>query len=310
MTDQKEPVTLITKISLKSVPDTDFFDWQAQFRAKIASAPGFMSLEISSPSNTKTCMLNQRFRSKTALDHWKKSETYKTLLQTLISAHLVDSETNVKEELNESQIGVTEVYVTDVQEDKIAAYQEWHKKIHRIESTFPGFQKVYIQAPNEQKENKWLTLLQFDTAENLEKWLKSPERNAILEESKDFVESRESHRLLSSFGGWFTDSSLIGTPAKWKQTALVLLVLFPVIMLQFLYLTPHLSTLNLSIRTFIQNVITVVLLAWPLMPITIYALRWWLNSRSDRRIDLLGCLCMIALYLLEIGVFWVLSQAN
>lgn len=198
--------------------------------------------------------------------------------------------------------GVTEVHVTFVKKGKTAAFKEWSRKINDVESTFHGFKKVYVQPPS-QPNGSWVTLLQFDTEENLDRWLNSPQRRSLLKESQEIMESHTSHRLFSSFDGWFS-TSLSSSPPKWKETMLILLMLFPIVMLEYRYLSPLLEGMNLSLQTFIGNTISVCLLSWPLIPIGIYSLRWWLSSKGNLRIDLLGIGCVVILYLFTIYLFW------
>ena len=50
---------------------------------------------------------------------------------------------------------------------------------------------------------------------------------------------------------------------------LVILMLFPIVMLEIRFLSPLLKGVNTSPATFIGNVISVFLLAWLFMPIAI-----------------------------------------
>lgn len=200
------------------------------------------------------------------------------------------------------QKGVTEVHVTRVSPDKMPAFKEWLKKIHEMESTFPGFQKVYEQAPSD-PNGSWITLLQFDTAENLARWHRSAEYATLTKEIQDFVQAHESQQLHSSFDGWFA-KDLAVAPPLWKQTMLVLLVLFPIVMLEFQFLSPLTAELNLSLATFIGNAVSVSLISWPMMPITLYFLGGWLTPKPSLFVQILGIILITTLYLLEIFLFW------
>lgn len=86
----------------------------------------------------------------------------------------------------------------------------------------------------------------------------------------------------------------------------MLLVLFPVVMLEMRFLGPLLSGLNVAVGTFIGNLISVSLVSWPLAPLAIKALDWWLQAPagSRRRAEILGGATIAALYALEIALFW------
>lgn len=300
--------TLTLRIDVLPHSKSNFSNWQSKLRAQISQAQGFSSLEILSPfsSQSNTCFLNLRFISKENLDLWLQSPPYGKLLKELADWHIINNPYAIsKENRFSSSSGVTEVYVTFVDDKNLLKFHEWHEKIHRIESTFPGFQKVYIQAPDQKKEGAWITLLQFDTLTNLEHWLNSSQRAEILKESEDFIKSKETHQLLSSFGGWFSDRSLARNPPRWKQTMVILAVLYPIVMIQYLYLAAHLSFLELSLKTFVENVISVTLLAWPMLPIAIYALRWWLDVKFNPTKDLLGVGILLLVYAIEIVAFGI-----
>jgi uncharacterized protein len=75
----------------------------------------------------------------------------------------------------------------------------------------------------------------------------------------------------------------------------VLLTLFPVVMLELLYLSPLLQSLDLAIATFIGNLLSVAALTWLLVPRANRAFEWWLRPTSR-----------VALYALSVVVFaWI-----
>jgi uncharacterized protein len=87
---------------------------------------------------------------------------------------------------------------------------------------------------------------------------------------------------------------------------LVVLVLFPIVMMELRFLSPLLSGLHLAVSTFIGIVISVVLIAWPFMPLAISALHWWVlpAQESPRWIHLTGIALLVALYAIEIAACW------
>jgi len=86
-----------------------------------------------------------------------------------------------------------------------------------------------VQPPH-QKELGWTTVLRFDTAENLDGWLNSPERAALLTESEPLIIGFQAQRVDTSFPGWTPVDPVTGkSPNKWDDRSLVLLTLFPVV---------------------------------------------------------------------------------
>lgn len=307
---------LITKIHVLNSMKVPFADWQAKLNCAVAAWPEFASLEILAPSATsqqQQWVIIQSFYATEQMVAWQKSDQRAILMEELLPLLEGDSSSDAIQETsgvaNEDQT-VTEILVTEVSPDKEADYCKWIAKIHQVEAKFPGFRGVYVQSPRQGQQRNWITLLQFDTRENLDSWLTSSERHKILLESHALISSLESHRITSPYAGWFASVAQGGQqlPAVWKQTMLVLLVLFPLVMLELKFLVPWTAGLNPSLATFIGNSISVSLVSWPMMPVAIYFLNWWLSPKQyDKgRINLLGLFLVISLYALEIALFWLL----
>ncbi len=154
-------------------------------------------------------------------------------------------------------------------------------------------------------------MLQFDTAAHLDCWLASNERKEILKELGKLISSIEDHRVISPYSGWFASTIQQGeAPPGWKQAMLVILVLYPIVMLEMIFLAPLSKYLDLTVHTFIGNVLSVSLVTFPLMPFAIRYLTWWLlpHKERQRQDTLKGILLMCALYLIEILIFWIIFK--
>ncbi len=304
------PTILTTKVRVEPHFQNAFADWQAKLNAVIAAFPGFVSLEILSPRDPSQLdwEIIQRFYNNEQVLAWRTSREYKNLIDELRTLLKDEGESAVQESelgTHNLQGGVTEVFITEVNPNEDARFRKWIAKIHQAEAKCPGFRGVYVQSPTTGQGKNWITLLQFDTQENLDKWLSSKEREQVLKESKPLIAAIESHRMISPFAGWFSSIARKGevSPA-WKQTMLVLLVLFPIVMLELKFLSPLTSRLGTSLSMFIGNAISVSLIAWPMMPIAIWFLGWWLSPQGNKRTKTaLGTCLILALYLIEIVVF-------
>ena len=96
--------------------------------------------------------------------------------------------------------------------------------------------------------------MRFDSKANLEGWLKSDARAALVQESEELVQGFHAQRIDTSFPGWVpTDPATGKPPSKWKTACLILLTLFPLVMLEIRFLNPHLQSLNPAVGTFIGN---------------------------------------------------------
>jgi uncharacterized protein len=313
MPDSAKKMTVMTLKAVIPPPlKNAFIDWQTQLHAKIAAFSGFVSLEILSPSQTghHEWMIVQRFSASDSLFQWRHSKEFQILLEELKQVLKNDHSLEIEEaHAAHEQKETTEVFVAQVAPGMENLYHEWIAKIHQVEAKFPGFRGIYVESPMEGKGRNWITLLQFDHPDNLDRWLNSKERAEMLRESHFFLTALESHRILSSYSGWFASLAKKGEiPPVWKQTMLVLLVLFPIVMFEIKYLPQFTTHLNPALANFIGNAISVTLIAWPMMPLVIKALNWWLSPKENKikasTLSLLGTSLICLLYLFEIVLFW------
>lgn len=301
--------TIITfQIAIDSAFKEPFVAWQSKLSGTIAEFPGFVSLEFMSlPEKLEKWTIVQRFSKAENAIKWRKSSICIELIKELEAFAVGKQVLERTEDESNLRNGVTtELIVTQVSPEQEKAYQKWSAKIHEAEAKFPGFRGVYVQSPHQNQGRNWITLLQFDTSENLDRWLESPERQEILKESLSLTTSLESHRVISPYGGWFASIAKIGeVPPLWKQTMIILLVLFPIVMLEFKYLNPLTKGLETAVSMFIGNAISVTLISFPMMPIAIWFLGWWLSpgSKDSLKKTIIGTGLVILLYLIEIIIF-------
>lgn len=301
---------LTTKLQISSEHTHLFSQWQADYNAAIATFPGFISLEILSPFDGSHAewIIVQRFKTNEQMEKWRNSSHRHELLKS-VKNYLIEKDKIVTEEISDATKmigGITEVFITEVPSEQDKQYRDWMAKIHQVESRFPGFRGTYVQSPSDEGKH-WITMLQFDTSSNLDRWLESKERKEILHESESMISNLERHRVISPYAGWFSSMIKAGkAPPAWKQSMVVLLVLFPIVMLEMKYLSPLTVGLDVSLATFISNAISVALLAWPAVPLAIRFLRWWLLPQPERHhyVNWLGTVFVLGLYLLEIALFW------
>lgn len=306
-----EKTCLILKFKIPPAAVNAFTDWQGELNKTIATFPQFLSLEINSSVSGEASEWDviQRFETEKALEEWKSSSEHQRCLEEL-KQMIGQEEASFSEVTSDSRSilgAVTEVFFSQVKPENEHAFREWMAKMHHAEAKFPGFKGVYVQTPGRSKGGNWITLLQFDSPENLDRWLSSKERLAILKEAGPLLKSLDSHRVESPYAGWFSSMERGGeVPPAWKQTMIVLLVLYPLVMLEMKFLSPHLTELNPALATFIGNAISVSLVSWPMVPLAITLLnRWLFPSAAHRfRVNVVGTLFVAALYLMEIILLW------
>lgn len=305
-----EPSTLLVCARVRSGCDADFAQWQVRWQTAVLAAAGAMSVEFwpPAPPDQLESVAIARFSSLQALQTFRRGERNRELVDAaapLVEAGLVMQLVGQAAVDYSVKHGVTMVMVTNIKPGKEAAYRAWADRIQKLQATFPGYVGSFVQPP-QFKETGWTTVLRFDSAPNLERWLKSDARAAMVKESEELVEGFHAQRVDTSFPGWVANDPATGKPPSiWKTASLVLLTLFPVVMLELKYLNPHLEALNPALRTFIGNALSVALTTWPLMPIAIWAFHAWLfPEKQPRWLVRTLPVALVLCYLVEIAVLW------
>ncbi len=296
-----------TKVSARPGAEARFAAWQSAFTRAACAAPGFVSLEIIPTfSGSTEWQAIQRFDSPQALARWRGDPARAALLSEL--ADPARGEPPPRDEPApdfHSTTTVTEVFTTEVKPGQEEAFRQWAERIQSQQARFPGYMGALVQAPTSPESPRWTTLVRFEAPAFLDAWLASAERRALVAEATPHVTTWRSHRISNGYSGWFAEAQPLPPPPAWKQTCLVLLVLFPVVMLEIRYLSPLLNGLPVAFATFIGNALSVSVVSWPLMAVAIFGLGWWLRPPARRRwrTEALGALTLAGLYGLELLIF-------
>jgi len=303
---------LIATARVRPGCEAEFAAWQARQAAATAEFPGFVSSDMMPPSNpAEPWTIIKTFEDAAALDRWMHSPERAELIVavTPLLDGVTFSETVATSDANDRQgTSVTEVIFTRVKPGKAKAYQEWSRRIQSLQTLHPGFTGAYVQPPAKGNEGgTWTTILRFNSTQSLEAWMNSPDRKAMIEEARPFLESEELMQLATSFPGWVPiDPSTGKGPPNWKTAMLVLLGLFPIVLLELRFLSPVLTQLGLhaSLATFIGNCISVALTSFLTMPFFVKTFSWWLFPKNDDGATLKGSAILCALYACEVLIFW------
>jgi len=307
-----EPILLIATVTIRPEQEQAFIAWQVQYEAALAKCPGFISTDIvpvdDATSGKWTIVLN--FDAKENLVAWQQSAERRQLVEE-VSAFAVKSDFGpvIPEETKHPQPIITEVILSKIRSGKEEAYRSWTVRVQMAQAKYPGYRGMYLQPPEHGPGGYWTTLLRYDTMEHLWAWKNSSERAALLQEASDIIESVEFMRLATSFPGWVPIDPVTGKgPPNWKTAMLILLGLYPMVVLEMCFVSPHLSFLNRALAVFVTTFVTVALTTFLSMPWFVRWFGWWLfaDPHIDNRRNRLGLGILIGLYLLEIGLLWQL----
>lgn len=303
--------SLITKARIENTESTEVVNRQlVRLMVLSMESDGLISSEIIPPStnngeNTDWTLV-QRFRAEDKLAAWKSDPKREKLLEEM--ANSIGIEVSVSEILGTDKKGsVATAVITQVKPEMVESYRDWEYRIQSTQATFPGYRGSYMQPPTANSQGSWMTVLRFDTPESLDAWYESDERKKLMTEVGDLVMSKQFHGINTSFPGWFPKDPKTGdSPPNWKTTLLVLMVLYPVVMLEVKHLSPILSDLHSSVGGFISLVFSLVMTTWVTMPLAVKLFEWWLLPEVDDRgaTEFKGILILFILYSVEITLIW------
>ena len=304
-------VKLVTAARVRSGAKEQFVAWSGRVNDALQASRGYIGREVIPPQadGIEQWVFVTHFDSPENLRAWQSSAVRARLfdeaLPLLEGEPIAELAGNAAAQYHVEN-SVTEVILEQVRPGKEDAYRAWSNRIQQAQAKLPGYQGGYTQPPSA-GEREWMTLMRFANVDDLNRWMNSRERRALIGEAAGLVDKAYLHKVRASFPGWSpTDAATGQSPPNWKTTMLVLLGLYPIVCLEIAYLMRHFGALKPSLANFAGNAISVVLVAFGTMPLLVAAMRWWLlpQAQRSRAITLTGTMVIVALYALEIAIFW------
>ena len=303
-TETHNVATAVTAVQVRQGEEGAFAGWLTDLNKTISTFPGYVSAVVIPPVPPlqSDWVIVQRFQTIEQLRAWLDSDERRSLLDKSASLLADEGTTNMIQgtntELSPHDM-VTEIITVSVKPGMEEAYRDWVDRIRQVEAKFSGYQGL---------QEDWVSLLRFDTSEHLNAWLRSDARRDALQEVEPFIDKRE-QQVATSFSGWFTFGDAPGqAPPNWKQSMIVLLTLYPIVMLEQLFLSPLLHSLGMAEAIFIDNLLSVAATGFVLIPLALRAFEWWLLPRPNDSagVEAAGVALIVSLYALSVVVFaWV-----
>ena len=314
----KSVATSFEIASADKVHSSDFNRWLTDFAYGALALKGFFSAEIIPPECASSEIeedenlsavwsVIHRFDCEEACVAWLNSTERKSQLDGLAAefqGQVKELAASASLSKHGSSVVAIETYVAPGKED---SYFQWKRKLEATQSSFPGYKGSYLQAPVPGRANYWSSILRFCGTDDLEFWLQSEQRLALVEENKEFDASTRIQVIGSTFPGW--EPTITGkavTPA-WKTACLVVLGLYPILVLQRHYLLPLLASLNPALAVAISSLCSVGLVSFICMPFLVKKFTWWLlpvvpESAEAATIERKGSTIVLAIFLLEVSL--------
>ncbi|KRD14118.1 hypothetical protein ASE48_03580 [Mycobacterium sp. Root265] len=285
-----------------------FEGWETDVRSAVEAAPGYVACAASiSDDAPLDCALAVTFESEDLLHAWLDCATWKELVRSAavrgfprLASDLVIVDGAVM------PTGVA-VLASSVSSGMEGEFQTTHTRLTTAASRFTGYEGTAVFPPG--LLGTWMSLIRFRTEPQLTAWLQSPQRAEVLPPvrsslTRDFAVFAQT----TPFGTTVrtVDGKPKMTPA-WKSAMLLLMVLYPLVMLNSKFLAPVITGLGAEpwLSVWIIQVFSVALMQWLLMPTVARWCRRWLDpvEGSEPRISLRGAAVAVIVYGVALAIF-------
>ena len=310
---KKDLVTIVTQTRPIAGQEDIFKRWQDEIAAEVSKWPGFVEQKVIPPSPPVQFdwVVLLRFSSLDAATGWLRSAERLTLLGKLQPILAGTDDVHIVKDGDSGVLpaAASVVISTRLLPGQESQYRSWEQRIAAGQSAAPGFQGYRLERPIPGVQEDWLAIIRFDSEQNLDKWLNSPERLELLKESESFTDRFATRIVHSGFDQWFPGAN-VGSPSApvWKQNMIVLLLLYPVVFLFGALVQQPILMKRLHwpfwFALFVGNLVGILLLNI-LVPWTSGRFAWWLTpaASAKRKTTFLGLGLVLSLYALLLFAF-------
>ncbi len=305
-------VSIVTQTSVRPERSEDFARWQGETSDLVARFPGFVEQRLMPPNPPLQAdwVILQRFHTMEDAQRWLGSTERQTRIEGAAPFLIGRDDVHIvrDDEGGRKPAPISVVISTRVKPGKEVEYRAWERKIAAAQSKAPGLLGYRFEPPVPGIQEDYVAILRFDSQANLNAWLHSPARKALIDEAEPLTEEFHT-RVGTGFEQWFRDESKgSGGLSVWKMDMIVLLLLYPIVFLWGVSVgTPMLqNTFNLpwALNLFVGNIFSVALTGF-MVPWVANRMSWWLTPATNvLRANLLGAGLICVIYAISIFVFW------
>jgi antibiotic biosynthesis monooxygenase (ABM) superfamily enzyme len=188
---------------------------------------------------------------------------------------------SITKNINAHQDPITVMFVDKVKSEKIEHYEDWLNGIHGDMKIADGFMDVAVIRLGGSRYTEYTVLIKFDNYLNLAAWRESKTEDLWLSKHADLVQETASMQQTSGLHIWFNRPNKIGgqKSAYWKQVALGVAIVYPMILILNFLLSPITDHLSFKWSLLVNVAVMSALLTYPVMPFASKLLDRWLYPK-------------------------------
>ncbi len=273
--------------------------------------PGFIGTEVLGPipGLQEEWVAIFRLESNAAMKRWLDSPERAQLTARIEACLSEPSHLLLLASDENAEPPVAMVFTHRVAKDKVEEYLAWRRKAIAAQAHYPGYLATEFFRPHGSFQNEWVDIVRYSSVDDLNRWMASEERQALLKELDPIVESMHAHPV-TGLEGWFAlnrqPGAAVSGPPPWKQALAVLFALYPTVMV-LSFLNPLWRHLSFAESMLIGNILSVTSLTYLVMPWVSRFLNFWLTSPTrDWKNEALGLSAVAIGLLLFVLIFQAL----
>lgn len=306
--------TVIIGQRVRSGCEQAFEAWQQDMNSRAATYPGFLGAEINPPTALQPdWVVVYRFDSVAHVQAWINSASRQ---ERLIEGQAFFDGPGTQQVISggarSTDALVTVVVTHRVDPAQVTEFLEWQDRLRLAESKFDGFRGTELFRPVEGIQDEWTALYRYENADDLDKWLISDERRALLAEGEQFSDFH-SRTIDNSFGSWFAfdeHGAEAPPPSDFKTSLAVWMGLYPTVVFLTLMTSP--LHMPLWLGMLVGNFLSSFAMSFIAMPYYVNPLlKRWLRPPADApkvRSYWQGIGIIAALNLFWVVVFYLMTQ--
>src|SRR5271156_4681960 len=185
-----QPATAIASHLVRADKADEYFKAQTAITDAARKFPGFIGTEVLGPipGLQEEWVAIFRLESNAAMKRWLDSPRHAQLAARIEACLSEPSHLLLLASDENAEPPVAMVFTHRVAKDKVEEYLAWRRKAIAAQAHYPGYLATEFFRPHGSFQNEWVDIVRYRSVDDLNRWMASEERQALLKELDPIVE--------------------------------------------------------------------------------------------------------------------------